>query len=137
MRYPRDYATVPRFYFWTLHLVWLFPWSVYFPAISKLSFRPVDRAGRTRLLSLCWTGFLLLFFTFSTTQEYYSMPCYPALALLLGSEMAVGGSRIRWGTRALTIITALAALAAIAILIAVRHLPTPGDITAALSKHPT
>ena len=59
-----------------------------------------DRAGRTRLLALCWTGFLLLFFTFSTTQEYYSMPCYPALALLLGSAMAAGGSRIRWGTRA-------------------------------------
>ncbi len=65
------------------------------------------------------------------------MPCYPALALLLGSAMAVGGSRIRWGTRALTVITAIAAIAAIAILIAVRHVPTPGDITAALSKHPT
>ena len=137
LRYPRDYATVPRLYFWLFHLIWLFPWSVYFPAVLKLSYRPIDRAGRTRLLALCWTGFLLLFFTFSTTQEYYSMPCYPALALLLGSAMAAGGSRIRWGTRALTIITALAAMAAIAILIAVRHVPTPGDITAALSKHPT
>jgi Dolichyl-phosphate-mannose-protein mannosyltransferase len=137
LRYPRDYATVPRLYFWLFHLIWLFPWSVYFPAVLKLSFRPVDRAGRTRLLALCWTGFLLLFFTFSTTQEYYSMPCYPALALLLGSAMAAGGSRIRWGTRALTIITAAAALAAIAILVAVRHVPTPGDITAALSPHPT
>ena len=28
MRYPRDYDTVPRFLLWTLHLVWLFPWSV-------------------------------------------------------------------------------------------------------------
>ena len=97
----------------------------------KLSYRPVDRAGRTRLLALCWTGFLLLFFTFSTTQEYYSMPCYPALALLLGSAMAAGGSYIRWGNRALTIIAGLAAMAAIAILVAVRHVPTPGDITEA------
>ena len=137
LRYPRDYATVPRLYFWLFHLIWLFPWSVYFPAVLKLSYRPVDRAGRTRLLAVCWTGFLLLFFTFSTTQEYYSMPCYPALALLLGSAMAAGGSRIRWGTRALTILTAAAAIAAIAILIAVRHVPTPGDITAALSKNPT
>jgi hypothetical protein len=137
LRYPRDYATVPRLYFWLFHLIWLFPWSVYFPALFKLSYRPVDRAGRTRVLALCWTGFLMLFFTFSTTQEYYSMPCYPALALLLGSAMAVGGSRIRWGTRALTVITSLAVLAAIAILIAVRHVPTPGDITTALSKHPT
>ncbi len=137
LRYPRDYATVPRLYFWLFHLIWLFPWSVYFPAVVKLSYRPIDRAGRTRLLAVCWTGFLLLFFTFSTTQEYYSMPCYPALALLLGSAMAVGGSRVRWGTRALSIITAFAALAAIAILIDVRHVPTPGDITTALSKHPT
>ncbi|MGC2403360.1 MAG: glycosyltransferase family 39 protein [Acidobacteriaceae bacterium] len=137
LRYPRDYATVPRLYFWLFHLIWLFPWSFYFPAVLKLSYRPVDRAGRTRLLALCWTGFLLLFFTFSTTQEYYSMPCYPALALLLGSAMAAGGSRVRWGTRALTIITTLAAVTAIAILIAVRHVPTPGDITTALSKHPT
>ncbi len=137
LRYPRDYATVPRFYFWLFHLAWLFPWSVYFPAVLKLSYRPVDRAGRTRMLALCWTGFLLLFFTFSTTQEYYSMPCYPALALLLGSAMAVGGNRIRWGTRALTVITTIAAIAAIAILVADRHVPTPGDITTALSKHPT
>src|ERR1700690_530597 len=52
LRYPRDYNTVPRLYFWLLHLVWLFPWSVYLPAVAKLSFRPNsnDRAGRTRLV---------------------------------------------------------------------------------------
>ena len=33
MRYPRDYDTVPRLYFWLFHLLWLFPWSVYFPAV--------------------------------------------------------------------------------------------------------
>ncbi len=27
MRYPRDYNTVPRLWFWLLHFVWLFPWS--------------------------------------------------------------------------------------------------------------
>ncbi len=92
LRSPRDYNTVPRLYFWLFHLLWLFPWSVYFPALARLSYRPLDRAGKTRLLALCWTGFLLVFFTFSTTQEYYSMPCYPALALLLGSAMAAGGN---------------------------------------------
>jgi hypothetical protein len=99
LRYPRDYNTVPRLYFWLFHLLWLFPWSVYFPAVAKLSFKPADRAGRTRLLALCWTGFMLVFFTFSTTQEYYTMPCYPALALLLGSAMAAGGAWVRRGTR--------------------------------------
>ena len=63
LRYPRDYNTVPRVWFWLFHFVWLFPWSVYFPAVVKLSFRPVDRAGKTRLLALCWTGFVLIFFT--------------------------------------------------------------------------
>ena len=112
LRYPRDYNTVPRIWFWLFHLVWLFPWSVYFPAVAKLSFRPNDRAGKTRLLALCWTGFVLVFFTFSTTQEYYSMPCYPALALLLGSAMAEGGAWVRWGTRVLSAILGCCAIAA-------------------------
>jgi 4-amino-4-deoxy-L-arabinose transferase-like glycosyltransferase len=137
LRYPRDYNTVPRLYFWLLHLIWLFPWSVYFPAVAKLSFKPVDRAGRARLLALCCVGFVLIFFTFSTTQEYYSMPCYPALALLLGSAMAMGGDWIRRGTRALSVIAGCAALAAVAILVVTRNVPAPGDISSALSHHPS
>lgn len=136
LRYPRDYNTVPRLWFWLLHFVWLFPWSVYFPAVAKLSFKPVDRAGRARLLALCWTAFVLVFFTFSTTQEYYSMPCYPALALLIGSAMAEGGLWVRRGTRAMTVISACAAIAGICIFIAVRKLPAPGDISQALTQHP-
>lgn len=135
-RYPRDYDTVPRLWFWLLHLVWLFPWSFYLPAAAKLSFKPDDRAGRARLLALCWIGFVLVFFTFSTTQEYYSMPCYPAVALLLGSAIAAGGGWVRAGTRALCAITALAAIACFTILFLVRNLPTPGDISQVLSRHP-
>jgi 4-amino-4-deoxy-L-arabinose transferase-like glycosyltransferase len=137
LRYPRDYSTVPRLYFWLFNLIWIFPWSVYLPAAARLSYRPVDRAGRTRLLALCWIGFVMVFFTFSTTQEYYSMPCYPAMALLIGSAIAVNGRIVRGGTRALTVICGCAGLAAIAILIAVWHVPTPGDISSALSPHPT
>ncbi len=137
LRYPRDYNTVPRLYFWLFHLIWLFPWSAYFPAVAKLSFRPIDRAGRARLLALCWIGFVLVFFTFSTTQEYYSMPCYPAMALLLGSAMAAEGAWIRRGTRMLALIACCAAAGAIAILIMVRHVPTPGDIFSALTAHPS
>jgi len=136
LRYPRDYDTVPRLYFWLFHLLWLFPWSVYFPALAKLSFKPVDRAGQTRLLALCWVSFILIFFTFSTTQEYYSMPCYPALALLLGSALAVDGAWVRWGTRILTVIAGCAALAGITILFLSRGLPAPGDISAALTANP-
>jgi len=137
LRYPRDYNTVPRVWFWILNLVWLFPWSVYFPAVAKLSFKPRDRAGRTRLLALCWAGFLLVFFTFSTTQEYYSMPAYPAFALLIGSAIAAGSAWIRRGSRLLTAIAAAAALAAFAIIFYVRGVPAPGDISQALTQHPS
>ncbi len=136
LRYPRDYNTVPRLYFWLFHLLWLFPWSVYLPAIAKLSFKPIDRPGRTRLLALCWIGFVLIFFTFSTTQEYYSMPCYSALALLLGSAMAADTIWIRRGTRLLGAIAGTAALVAFVFYFLVRNLPAPGDISVALSRHP-
>ena len=138
LRYPRDYNTVPRLYFWLLHLVWLFPFSVYLPAVAKLSFKPKcdDRAGRTRLLALCWAGFVLIFFTFSTTQEYYSMPCYPALALLLGTAMTTESDWIRRGTRVLSAIAAIAGLATLTLFFLTRHIPAPGDISQALSHHP-
>jgi hypothetical protein len=138
LRYPRDYNTVPRLYFWLLHLVWLFPWSVYFPAVARLSFqsKPNDRAARTRLLALCWAGFVLIFFTFSTTQEYYSMPCYPALALLLGEAMAMEGDWIRRGTRTLSVVAACVGLLTLTFFFLTRNVPAPGDISQALSHHP-
>ena len=87
-RYPRDYNTVPRLLFWLLHLAWFFPWSVYFPGWLKLRYRGSDRASRMRLMALCWIGFVMVFFSFSSTQEYYSMPCYPAIAILLACAVA-------------------------------------------------
>ncbi len=139
LRTPRDYNTVPRLYFWLFHLLWLFPWSVYFPALFGLSYRtlqPLDRAGKTRLLALCWIGFVMVFFTFSTTQEYYSMPIYPALALLLGSAMAADGRAIRIGTRVLGAVLLCAGLITGALWFLTRNVPTPGDISDALSRNP-
>jgi hypothetical protein len=136
LRYPRDYNTVPRLYFWLFHLLWLFPWSVYLPAVATLDFTAGDRASRVRRLALCWTGFILLFFTFSTTQEYYSMPCYPALALLTGSALATGGKWVRYGTRASAAIACVTFAVVLFILIKVRGIPTPGDIATALAINP-
>jgi 4-amino-4-deoxy-L-arabinose transferase-like glycosyltransferase len=137
LRYPRDYDTVPPVLFWLFNLIWLFPWSVYIPAAFRLSYRPVDRAGRTRLLALCLIAFVMVFFTFSTTQEYYSMPIYPAVALILGAAMASESRAIPAANRALTVICALACIAAVSILVAVRHVATPGDISQALSYNPS
>jgi 4-amino-4-deoxy-L-arabinose transferase-like glycosyltransferase len=136
LRYPRDYNTVPRAYFWLFHLLWFFPWSLYFPAALRLNYRGGERGPRVRLLCLCWAGFILTFFTFSTTQEYYSMPCYPALALLLGCAMASGDGWLKWGTRTTGAVTALALAAICAILWMVRDLAAPGDIASALSQNP-
>jgi 4-amino-4-deoxy-L-arabinose transferase-like glycosyltransferase len=175
LRYPRDYDTVPLGLFWGFHLLWLFPWSVYLPAVAKglygnmrsnarrplpdgrgsataseprpsgsggpltssaLRFRPVDRAGRARLLALCWIGFVMVFFSFSTTQEYYSMPCYPALALLLGAAMADGGAWVRRGTRVLQVLAGVAGTLALVLAWMVRNTPAPGDISVALTQNP-
>jgi 4-amino-4-deoxy-L-arabinose transferase-like glycosyltransferase len=136
LRYPHDYNTVPRVAFWLLHFAWLFPWSFYFPALFNLSYSNTrDRASRARLLCLCWTGFMLVFFTFSSTQEYYSMPCYPALALLIGVALAEPGTRswIRGGQVALTFVTSAAAIVIGFLLLRVWNLPTPGDISQSLS----
>ena len=134
-RYPRDYNTVPRLYFWLFHLVWLFPWSVYLPTLMRLGYKPVDRQGRARLLALCWIGLVMVFFTLSTTQEYYSMPIYPALALLLGCGVAANDDSIRVGARVVSVVAGCAAIAICGILASVRGLPTPGDISTALTQN--
>ena len=136
MRYPRDYNTVPRLWFWLLNLVWLFPWSTYLPAVVKESYREPSRAGRARLMAVCWIGVVMVFFTFSTTQEYYSMPIYPALALLLGSALASGVTRLRAATWTLQLVSALIFAALAFVLLMVWELPAPGDISQALTQHP-
>ena len=136
LRYPRDYNTVPRLWFWLLNLVWLFPWSAYMPATAQQSFAPVTRAGRVRLMALCWVGVVMVFFTFSTTQEYYSMPIYPALALLLGSALASGKKTLRTGGWILQAMAALFLAAISSVLAWVWKLPAPGDISQVLTQHP-
>jgi 4-amino-4-deoxy-L-arabinose transferase-like glycosyltransferase len=135
-RYPRDYDTVPRFWFWILNLVWIFPWSLYLLSAPALDYKPTSRAGRTRLMALCWIGAVMLFFTFSTTQEYYSMPIYPALALLVGSVLSRAGRWVRAGTYALLATCTLLFAALFILLLSVWQVPAPGDISQALTQHP-
>src|SRR5438270_1522226 len=136
LRYPRDYNTVPRALFWLLNLAWLFPWSVFLPAAAKLSYRPHTRAGRMRLMALSWIAVVMLFFTFSTTQEYYSMPIYPALALLVGSALGLKDSRVRTGMRVLQVTFGVLFFALATVLILVWRVPAPGEISRALVQHP-
>jgi len=38
-RYPHDYNKLPGFAYWILHLVWLFPWSLFLPALVALAWK--------------------------------------------------------------------------------------------------
>lgn len=129
MRHPRDYNTFPRVAFLLCHFLWLFPWSMHFLALRSPH---GARSRRLTLLCFCWTGFLLLFFTFSTTQEYYSMPCYPALAILLGLAIARDNAP-QWPFRVTGTFAALALAAIVYLLFESWQLPAPGDISRALA----
>ena len=96
-RIPRDYDKVPLLLFWGLILVWMFPWT---PFLGE-SFRLVprfwqrlrgridwNRDDRVVLLLITWALAILVFFSFSTRQEYYVLPALPALALLTGIWLA-------------------------------------------------
>ena len=139
-RVPRDYDTVPLALFWGLLLVWLMPWSVYL--VQALRCVPLRRWWRravlapeeqARLLLLVWAAVPMVFFSFSTRQEYYVLPALPALALLLGDWMDRGehGSRTTWALFGMGTCGAAAAL-----WFALRAPVPRGDLAAVLSSNP-
>jgi 4-amino-4-deoxy-L-arabinose transferase-like glycosyltransferase len=88
-RIPHDYGKVPLPLFYALLLLWILPWCVFlFPALKQipLSFRAwrdrLDKRARANLLLAIWIVVIVGFFSFSSRQEYYSLPAVPALALL-------------------------------------------------------
>jgi 4-amino-4-deoxy-L-arabinose transferase-like glycosyltransferase len=88
-RLPHDYDKVPLLLFYGLLLLWILPWFVFlFPALKEfpVNFRAwsdrLDRRGRANLLLGVWAVMIVGFFSFSSRQEYYSLPAIPALALL-------------------------------------------------------
>jgi 4-amino-4-deoxy-L-arabinose transferase-like glycosyltransferase len=114
----------------------LFPWSLFLPAALRLDYRAATRASRTRLLALCWIGFVLVFISFSTRQEYYSLPGYPALALIVGSAIAAGAAGVRAAARVGGVIAAVLLVALAAINYAVADVPAAGDIARTLTQNP-
>lgn len=145
-RYPKDYNKVPAALYWGLHLVWLFPWSLYLPTVIRRVRRdfplqsPFGFAAQTRLLCWLWAGLVLVFFAVSTSQEYYTMPAYfPILLLLAGAVVEEEESgKSRWLVPiagALSIMALAAAGVLIAGLWTSRHLPFEPDISTVLAKH--
>jgi len=93
-RVPHDYDKVPFLLFLFLTLAWLLPWAAFlFPAVRQIPFRlrertHLDARGRANLLLAIWAVVVVGFFSFSSRQEYYTLPALPALALLLGGWLA-------------------------------------------------
>jgi 4-amino-4-deoxy-L-arabinose transferase-like glycosyltransferase len=118
-RIPRDYNKLPSTLYWTLHLVWLFPWALFLPVAvvefrnkwkrhsdpelvegsefpysargaSQLGgrFHDLTPAQRTTLLLTLFSALVLLFFSLSTNQEYYTFPAYLPLLMLLSTALA-------------------------------------------------
>ena len=136
-RIPRDYNKLPTALYWSLHLVWLFPWSLFAPTAiltawrcrrellhkEDASSRPESTAGgqsrhperslsqhhrerrsrrtpvfrdvrpatafsrNTVLLLVVFSALVLVFFSLSTNQEYYTFPVYLPLLILLAAAL--------------------------------------------------
>ncbi|MGZ4855573.1 MAG: ArnT family glycosyltransferase [Candidatus Angelobacter sp.] len=94
-RYPADYDTVPLWLFWGLMLVWLMPWTAFIVQavrqvpVKLAAFRAhLSAQQRATLVFALWPLLILLFFSFSSRQEYYVLPGLPGVALMLGGWLA-------------------------------------------------
>jgi len=151
-RIPRDYDTVPLLVFWALMLLWLFPWSAFLlQALAKVPHRwkewrsGLDKAQRAMLLYAIWAAIILLFFSFSTRQEYYAVPALPALALLIGGwlqqeEDSPDKSALRKagriGSIALVALATVVFAAAMFLLAQSKSTPADSDLADLLKKNP-
>ena len=121
-RFPHDYNRMPVLWYWLAHLVWLFPWSLFLPAVVVVAWRSRHSwlqhlhrdAGQTvdfylehsaredvatyvqqlkfRIRSVwllgLYSAFVLLFFSISTNQEYYTFPAWPTLLILIAAVLS-------------------------------------------------
>jgi 4-amino-4-deoxy-L-arabinose transferase-like glycosyltransferase len=141
-RYPHDYNKLPALAYWLLHFIWLFPWSLFLPALfavawktrrtwlaslrafesPSLALTPEVLHDRFRvrtvwLLSL-FSVFSLLFFSLSTNQEYYTFPVWPPLFILSAGVMATIEERRTNSISTSWLTNAQAVFAVIGILVA-------------------
>jgi 4-amino-4-deoxy-L-arabinose transferase-like glycosyltransferase len=151
-RVPRDYDTVPLLLFWGLLVVWLMPWMAFtFQAIGPVRMRSslrrvrLPRHAQAWSLLGIWAAFVMVFFSFSTRQEYYALPALPPLALMIGGWLAqeencaarspgrVAGQRI---AIVLFLLGAVGSMLAAYLAIHARP-PGPGvDLSTLLSQNP-
>jgi hypothetical protein len=91
------------------------------------------------LLCLAWAGVTLVFFSFSTNQEYYTFPAYFPILLLIAAKLAneeKSGSRrwLLWSSGVLAAICIAISAVLAAGLWSSRHVPFVPDIGTVLAK---
>ncbi len=151
-RIPMDYNKLPGYLFWSLHLVWLFPWSLFLPlpvitfylrwkrnraALSEYLSSP-SYTHRTTLLLTLFSALVLLFFSLSTNQEYYTFPAYLPLLILITASLTRAEANYsadrtshRWITFAHATLTLIGIAVAITLFLGLwtsRQLPFVPDI---------
>ena len=151
-RVPRDYDTVPLLLFWALLIVWLVPWSVFVPqGLLEVPRRwrefrsQMTRRQRANLLFLLWALVIVGFFSFSTRQEYYTIPAIPGMALLIGGWLGreqtspLDSPERRAGRISSAVLLAIGVIVAVVgfVLLWMSRPPAPGiDLSDLLKKHP-
>src|SRR5438067_1409437 len=149
-RVPPGYDTVPLFIFWALTILWLAPWMIFLPqALKHIPWRvrewhsQLSRSRRASLFFAFWALVEIGFFTFSTRQEYYTIPAVPSLALLIGGWLAkesaspqTESKSSRISSWVLFAMVAVGSAVGIALLISSKS-PAPGaDLADLLQKNP-
>ncbi len=111
--------------------------------LSLSPFLRIDPQQKTILLLSLFAGFVLLFFSISTNQEYYTFPAYLPILLLIGATItraeqtyATNPQAQRWVTFAHATLAGLGGVISIALLYGLwgsRHLVFVPDIGAMLA----
>lgn len=156
-RYPHDYNKQPAWMYWVGQIAWLLPWSLFLPLVIRRAWRTRtewlsnlrkddDNArfrSRTIWLLSLYAAFMMLFFSISTNQEYYTFPAYLPLLMLTGAVLAsfeIRAERVdadaregtyRWLTGAHVLFATVGLLSAVALAYGLwtsRHLPFVPDI---------
>ena len=157
-RIPQDFNKLPAYLYWLLHGVWLFPWSFVAPACALFAWRQrrefLDEFGRnpsrhglanafrqrTILLLGIFSALVLVFFSLSTNQEYYTFPVYLPLLMLLAAALTAMQRMPQEYRRALTVSHGALAVFSVAVAAALgvglwnsRHMGFVSDIGGVLA----
>ena len=152
-RVPPGYDTVPLVIFYGLLLVWLAPWVIFLPqSLRNVPCRwkewrnDMTSQRRASLLFALWVVVIVGFFSFSTRQEYYTLPALPGLALLIGNWLAKEADATasaaerkagRISSAVLLVLAIVGAAVGLALLISSRTPPPGTDLAALLTRNPT